>query len=104
MTSRRQPSLSETSICNQALSWIGQHRITSIDERSVKGEWCRENFGPIRDAVIEEGMWRFATVRKKSTTGDKDEFGVHYQHEVPLNWLRVYRVYNSVCGPDPSRS
>lgn len=84
--------VSETSICNQALSWLGANRITALDGASREAEWCRDNYAQIRDAVLEERMWTFATERDTSTVGDLDDWGVKYKHPIPVDWIAVYRV------------
>jgi hypothetical protein len=84
--------ISEVSICNQALSWLGQNRITSLNDDSFRAELCRENYAFLRDAVIEERMWTFAMVRKQSETAERDEFDMLWVHQLPSGWLKVFRV------------
>lgn len=95
-TQANQAMTSEVSICNQALTWVGANPITSLNERSNAAEWCRNNYPFIRDAVIQERTWTFATVRAVSTTADRDEWDTTYAHQVPLNWLSVFRVNRRV--------
>ncbi len=90
--------VSETSICNQALSWVGHGRITSLEDPSSTGEWCRDNYPFIRDSVLEERMWTFATERITKTSNDLDDWGQMYKFAVPLDWLAVYRVYRDVSN------
>jgi hypothetical protein len=98
-----QSMVSETSIANQALSWLGQDPITSLDDRSTTAEWMNNNYPFLRDAVLEERMWTFATVRAMSTAADLDPFGAQYSHVMPLGWLSIFRVYRNTSGSDPSR-
>lgn len=92
--------ISETSICNQALSWLGASRITSIDDSSTYAEYCRDNYPFIRDSVLEERMWSFALDRETSIVSNKDEWDISYMHPVPQEWLQVFRVYNDIsCEP-----
>jgi hypothetical protein len=98
-----QSMVSETSIANQALSWLGQDPITSLDDRSTTAEWMKNNYPFLRDAVLEERMWTFATVRAMSTAADLDPFGAQYSHVMPLGWLSIFRVYRNTTGADPSR-
>lgn len=93
--------VSEVSICNQALLWLGQKIIISFNDRSTTAEWCRNNYPFIRDALLESNMWRFATRRAQSTVADRDEWGVEYSHPIPDNWLSVLRVYTNVDTQDP---
>ena len=91
------PMRSEVSICNKALGWLGAKNIASLDENSTPASLCRDNYGSIRDAVLESRMWTFSTARAVSTVGedDIDEFERMYLHNIPLNWLGVYRCYRS---------
>ena len=93
-----QSMISETSICNQALSWLGQTRITSLEDPGTTAEWCRDNYPFIRDAVLEERMWTFAQAREVSTVSEKSPWGDRYQHPIPLGWLAVYRVFRDEHG------
>ena len=85
--------ISEVSICNQALSWVGANQITSLTDPTTEAEWCRANYAFLRDAVLEECCWTFATERATSTTGNEDPWGIYYEHQLPLEWLYVFRVY-----------
>lgn len=89
------PMVSEVSICNQALSWVGQSEITSLDQNNKGAEWCRNNYPFIRDAVLQERTWTFATVRATSTTADLDAWGGMYVHTLEDEWLSVFRVYRA---------
>lgn len=94
--------VSEVSICNQALLWLGQDIITSFADQNTTAQWMRNNYPFLRDAVLEERMWTFATVRGTSTTEDKDAWGVQYSHPKP-DWISVFRCYKSTqCVIDPT--
>lgn len=101
-TQQTKAMVSEVSICNQALHWLGQRPLESLDDSSDKAEWMRNNYPFIRDAVLEERMWTFATARASSLTADKDAWGMQFAHPVPLNWISVYRVYTDVSCSDPA--
>jgi hypothetical protein len=94
--------VSEVSICNQALGWLGASQITSLDDPSTNANLCRNNYPFIRDAVLEERMWSFAVARATSTVADLDEWGKMYVHQFPLEWLQVFRAYCDVSAKDPS--
>ena len=96
------PMVSEVSICNQALTWLGQDPISSLDDRSATAEWMRNNYPFLRDAVLEERMWTCATARDTFVTAALDPFGAQYSHDIPSDWLAVYRVWRSVNGSEPS--
>jgi len=89
---------SEVSICNQALGWLGAESITSLSDRSTTAELCKNNYPILRDAVMTEMAWTFATDRATSVTADLDAWGHNYKHSVPPNWLQVLRVYRKVTN------
>lgn len=101
-TQQNIPMVSETSICNQALTWLGQKPINSLDDPNEKAEWMRNNYPFVRDAVVEEGLWSFATVRGKSEVTQKDAWGQMYAHPKPPEWMAVKRVYLNVDNWDRS--
>lgn len=85
--------VSETSICNQGLSWVGANRIDSLEDQTTEAEWCRDNYPFIRDAVLEEAYWTFAADRAVSSVSDKDGWDDMYSHQIPLSWIKVLRIY-----------
>ena len=93
------PMVSEVSICNQALLWLGQETISSFDDLSTTAQWCRNNYPFIRDAVLESRMWTFATGRAISETANLDAWGKDYAHNIPFYWMSVFRVYRNNTGP-----
>ena len=90
-----QSNVSEVSICNQALTFLGQKPITSLNDANTTAEWMRNNYPFIRDAVLEERMWTFATARASSTTLDRDAWDTAYSHPAPPNWISVFRIYRN---------
>jgi hypothetical protein len=90
------PTVSEVSIANQALTWLGQKPITSFNDRSTTAEWMRNNYPFVRNAVVESRMWTFATVKIISITADLDAWGLDYVHPLPTGWMSVFKVYSSV--------
>jgi hypothetical protein len=92
--------VSEVSIANQALSWLAIDPITSLDDNDRTSQWMRINYPFIRDAVLEERNWTFATARAVSTVADKDDWGDMFVHPIPISWQSVYRCYRNISrGP-----
>lgn len=88
--------ISEVSICNQAMLWVGANTINSFEDPSVEAEWCRENYPFLRDAVLEERMWTFAISRVVSgPVADFSAWGQKYMHRLPEDWLLVTKVFSS---------
>jgi len=96
--------VSELSIANQALGFLGSNPIISFDEPSTSAVLMRDNYPFIRDSVLTEAAWTFATDRAVSTTADLDEWGQKYKHAIPLDWLQVLRVYRNVSSDRKLRS
>jgi hypothetical protein len=88
--------VSEVSICNQALSWLAMDPITSLDDNDRTSQWMRINYPFLRDAVLEERNWTFATDRATSTVADLDAWGTMYVHPIPISWQSVYRCYSRI--------
>lgn len=89
--------LSEVSICNQALSWLGQPAISSLDQESTAAELCKLNYPHLRDALLESRMWTFAIIRQDSETEIETGQGF-FEHTIPDGWLAVYRVYRATLS------
>ena len=52
MSQNNQPAVSEVSISNQALGWLGANPITSLDENGAAAALCRNNYDHCRDGLL----------------------------------------------------
>ena len=95
--------ISEVSICNQALSWLGQPGITSLEDDNNSAKLGKANYEPLRNTMLEQRHWTFSTLRHTSETADEPEFGMGFRHPIPSEYLRVSRVYNDVNSFDMNR-
>ncbi len=76
-----------------AIGWLGGTLITSIDDESVEAELCKANYDNVRDAVLEERDWSFATSRKVlAPSSTPPDFGYTNQFELPSDYIRVIAV------------
>ncbi len=94
---------SEVSICNQALSWLGGEPISRLDSDTTEAILCNANYALLRDTVIEEGKWTFATARFKlvpNPTGPA--YGYAYRFELPSQILIVTHVTNNNSNKNDS--
>lgn len=100
-------STSPTSICNIALGWLGQSTITSLEDANQTAQLCKQNYAPLRDAVIEARYWRFASLRTTSQSNDvpgsKEDLGFPqwgggFVHTIPNEYAQVFRCYTDVTG------
>jgi len=88
--------MTDVTICNRALGWVGGNRITNLDttiDGSVEAQLCSDNYAGARDVVLEEGGWNFATKRYILTPLTvKPAWGDGNQFLVPTKVIRVLRV------------
>ena len=81
---------SEVSICNQAIGWLGGNLITSLGDETTEAILCNANYASLRDAVLEEGKWTFATRRLKLVqSGTDPEYGYSHRFAIPTEVLSV---------------
>lgn len=86
---------SEVSICNQALSWLGGNLIISLDDQITEAQLCKANYAELRDAVLEEGEWTFATKRfKLLPSPDAPVYGYSHKFEIPNEVMVVKKATN----------
>ena len=84
---------SVVSICNQAITWLGGNPIISLDDGTTEAILCKVNFAPLRDAVMEEGKWTFATKRFKLLPNPAPPiYGYTYRFEIPSTVLVVMKA------------
>lgn len=92
-----------TTICNKALSLIGEEPITSYDnDTSLAARACRAHFDLVLASLLEEGHWTFPTVEvelKKAVDEETEEplsFSAEempYVYEVPEHCVIIHSVY-----------
>lgn len=82
-----------TTICNLALSKIGNKRIVSLDEESPEARACRLVYEPARDEVLRSHQWNFAMKRMVlSRLVAAPAFGWACQFQLPVDCLRVLQL------------
>lgn len=91
-----------TTICNKALSLIGEEPITSYDnDTSLAARACRAHFDLVLASLLEEGHWTFPTVETKlekaKDSNDEDMKFVSeempYVYEIPANCVIIESIY-----------
>jgi len=84
------PAISEVSICNLALSYLGEYRITSLTEDVERARRCNSVYSILRDQLLEEHPWNFSIktvdLAQSSTT---PAFGYDYSFVIPDDCLRI---------------
>lgn len=86
---------SPVSICNLALSALGEARIAALDEETVAAGLCVVNYHPARRALLRRFPWAFARARAALTLAGTPAFEWAYSHTLPANFLRLLRLANS---------
>jgi len=84
---------SEVSICNQALGWLGGVAINSFDDGTDNAILCEQNYAPLRDSVLEEDIWTFATKRIELQLLSDAEFGYGSAFQLPPDLITVDKAY-----------
>lgn len=77
-------SVSKTSLCNLALSRVGEQTIQSLDEESKNAQMCNLIYDEVLEQVLREYIWKCAMFRKTliedATT---PAFGWSHQYILP---------------------
>lgn len=83
-------ALSETAICNSALSKLGAERILSLDANNDRARLLKEQYPIIRDEMLFGHPWNFAIKTQELallTTTPAMDFD--YEYQLPSDCLRV---------------
>src|SRR5262245_60599862 len=56
-------TLTAVNIVNQALVALGENKITALTDNTLRAQMANEHWPTVRDAVLEEHPWHFASVR-----------------------------------------
>ena len=86
-------AISETSICNLALTRLGHMQITSLTEGTKASDLCTLHYDLSRDALLRAHPWNFAISRvtlAQDATTPNHEFD--YRHTLPVDCLKVIRT------------
>lgn len=87
---------SSIDICNLALQWCGQPRITSLlTPTNALEELCALNYPLARDACLEEHAWSFALKRViLDPTNIDPVWGDGFTFQIPTDAITVLRVFS----------
>ena len=89
-------TLTETSICNQALGRIGALRIKGNveTEDSVHAIQCRLHYEQTRDSPIRSYTWRFASGRETLSQDDSTpDFEWDFQYPLPDDFMAMKSIF-----------
>jgi hypothetical protein len=88
----------KVSICNQALGWLSADLISSFEDKSKEGYLCASNFDELRDAVLTERIWTFASkvIELEPTEVLPGGYGNAYGIPPEAQVILIYRVYEDI--------
>ena len=96
----------QVDICNLALARIGSENIISIDDDSKRAKTLKAVYDLVRDIVLADHPWNFATTRKTlALLALAPEFGYSYAYEMPTDpfCLRMLGIVGvSSANVDPN--
>ena len=91
--------VSETSICNLALTRIGHDFISSLTESTKAGRLCNLHYEPTRDALLRSHPWNFSVRRATlSQIANAPSFDFAYAYSLPADFLRMVRTASEAAG------
>ena len=94
----------KTTICNKALSLIGEDPISSYDsDTSIAGRACRTNFDLVMQSLLEEGYWTYPTVEEALVKIEDEEFFAEeqkYMYDIPKNCVLIQDVFHKDARED----
>lgn len=80
-------------VCNSALSRLGEARIFDLDDDNAAARACKLSFPLTRDEVLRSHWWNFAVERAElSQLSESVAFGWDYAFQLPADCLRVLEV------------
>jgi len=94
---------SEVSICNLALSHLGDEAtVSSIDppEGSAQASHCAQFYPDARDSLLEMHDWKFATTRVMLSEVDVESWNWEYAYAVPSEMIRACSVLPATAADD----
>ena len=86
----------KTTICNKALSFIGEEPINSVEDNSTRqARACKSFFNLALHKTLEEGHWSFMTVEEPLQKINYPEYSEEqkYVYAIPNNATLITRIY-----------
>lgn len=86
-------TVTEVSICSNALAKLGEDAITALTDNTVRARLCNRLYEPTRDAVLRDHIWNFALKRQElAQDSDEPAWGYSYSYTLPSDCLRVIKT------------
>ena len=86
--------MDSVTICNLALGMLGMPHITSPEETNNNALLCRKFYPVLRDRVLRDHAWSFATTAKTPSVLDEEGFDPEFPVvcTIPNDAIRVLRL------------
>lgn len=89
------PITNQITICNSALLKVGADVIVSITDNNRAAIVCNTLYNYLRDEVMGESPWRFATFRAVLVPNSTvPAFDYLYSYDIPSDCLRLLKTYS----------
>lgn len=88
-------AITKVNICNQALIFLGEKTIISLDDNTRQGELCSVFFDNTRDTMLRQHPWNFAIKRKALTLDTVSPVDDEWDNQfiLPADHLRSLQTY-----------
>lgn len=92
--------MTNTEICNLALSMIGQGSISDIYEESEQARQCKLWYDQLRKQLLSKFVWGFAHKYQKLAEVDEKIPRYDFVYEYPEDCLSMKAIYNDITTQD----
>lgn len=87
---------SKVELCNHALSYLGESRISSLDDANERARICNALYGQTRDELLADFEWPFAISRRALSSVEEENLTeFDYRYALPADYLRLLDVLDS---------
>ena len=96
--------ISEVDICNKALNYLQAGAISSLEDNTASAIACRAVFDTMRDSVLADYPWGFATfIEVPTLIASEILIGWSYLYATPIKCLSIRKVFidDASTNPDP---
>lgn len=86
-------STAVVTLCNRALDRVGSDHISSLTEDSEAARLVNQNWPDVRDTVLNEHEWAFATViQSLAVSSDTNDTPYTYRYQLPVDPHPLYYI------------
>lgn len=83
----------EVEMCNHALSYLGESRISSLEESNERARICNLLYDQTRDELLADFEWPFAVSRRALSAVEEENLTeFEYRYALPSDYLRMLDV------------